>query len=267
MELGKKYTGLLSRFSANAEEAAGARKKLAGLEACGDVFKIPIGRLEADPNQPRKMFDEDELARLASSMRTDGQLQPIRVRYDEARDRFVVVAGERRLRAAGAAGLTHLIATVVDDRELARLEVQLIENLLRADLSPIDEARAFRELQVQCGYTAKALAERLSLSESKVSRSLALLDLPEETQEAVDAGDIRGAAIRELIREKDRKPRKTKAKKAKKPVRDSGREAVVEVEGARVVVMFDRRGWDWAAVQAALSAALAIETAKRSAAA
>jgi ParB family chromosome partitioning protein len=253
----------MGRFGSNAAEASGSRRKLEGLEACGDVYRIPLARLEADPEQPRKTFDEDELARLAASLRTDGQLQPIRVRYDEGRDRFVVVAGERRLRAAAIAGLTHLTGTVVDDRDLARLEVQLIENLLRADLSPIEEARAFRELQVQCGYTAKALAERLSLSESKVSRSLALLELPEDKQEAVDAGDIRGAAIRELIREKDRKPRPSKAKKTKAK-RDADRLVVFVVDGARVEITFAKKARPPEAVEAALAAAMALERAKRS---
>jgi ParB family chromosome partitioning protein len=258
-----KYGSLLGRFGTGAAEAAGARSRWTGCDLVGDAWKIPLERIDADPNQPRREFDEDELARLAASLKAHGQLQPIRVRYDETRERFVVIVGERRLRAARLAGLPMLTAIVDQTEQSARLEIQLIENLARADLKPMEEARAFATLRDTYGYSAKTLAERLGVSESKVSRSLALLELPEDTQDAVDEGEIRGAAIRELIRDKTRKPHKPKADKptAKVKAKAAGRkEHRLRVDGAVVLVTLRKAG-DVDAVKAALAAALEAITA------
>lgn len=193
---------LLGRFGNNADEAAGVRRKWIGCEAAGDTYRIALDRLEADPKQPRSEFDEEALDLLAASLRSHGQLQPIRVRYDEDRDRFVVICGERRLRAARRAGLPALVAQVeLDPVERVQREVQLIENLVRADLTPMEEARAFNDLMLLTDMDAKTLAARLGVSPAKVSRSLALLELPADTQATVEAGELRGEALRAVVAE------------------------------------------------------------------
>lgn len=262
-----KFGNLLGRFGNEAAEAAGARARWAGCEPCGDVWRIPVDRIDADPDQPRREFDAEALDHLADSLRTHGQLQPIRVRFRED-NRFWVVVGERRWRAAKVAGLETLLAVVDKTEQSARLEVQLIENLARADLKPMEEARAFATLRDTYGYTARELASRLGVSESKVSRSLALLELPAATQEAVDEGEIRGAAIRELIRDADRKPRSDKPAKSKasKPAKASSKDHKLRTTSAVVEIKLRKAG-GLEAVETALAEALDSVRMKRAAAA
>ena len=137
-------------------------------EAC----KIRLDRIVADANQPRKDFDEAALDELAESLKTRGQLQPIRVRWDEAADRYVVVVGERRWRAAQRAGLDSLVCVVApgDATPEELLEDQLVENALRQDLKPIEEAKAYRQLLDSLGVSQRQLAERLHVSPQKITR-------------------------------------------------------------------------------------------------
>ena len=153
---------------------------------------IRLDRIVPDPNQPRTEFDADALARLAESMKARGQLQPIRVRWDEAIDRYVVVVGERRWRAAKLAGLETLACVVMTGEATPNdlLEDQLVENALREDLKPVEQARAFQSLMKSRGWSQRQLAERLQIGQGTVSRAVALLNLPEEIRTAVDAGEI-----------------------------------------------------------------------------
>lgn len=237
------------------EESCGARKRLEGLQVAEGVYRIPLDKIVPDPEQPRKEFDNLELYGLAKSMKTKGQLQPVIVRWDEELGKYVLVAGERRWRAAALAGLVELIATV-DDTNKLRLETQLIENLQRSDLSPLDEARAFDELLKLRGWTYRDLAETLGISESKVSRSVALLDLPEEAQAKVEAGELMGQAVRELVVELNAakavaagKPTKRKSKP--KPTVKTFKTAA----GAKVTVAFTKKV-DEALVEQSLAQAL-----------
>lgn len=153
---------------------------------------VDINRIVADPDQPRKMFDDDDLALLAGSLKDHGQQVPVQVRWDAARDRWVLIDGERRYRAAQQAGLTTLMV-VVDDRPMSSdrvLELQLVENALRADLTPLEAGAAYQQLMAVWNCNQKALAQRLHVSESKVSRALDALNLPAETKAAVDAGKV-----------------------------------------------------------------------------
>ena len=202
-----KYKNLLGSFGGSISESAGHRRRLDGCQASTNVLDIDIHRIQPDPSQPRKELDEESLYALAGSLRTHGQLQPIRVRYDSELDFYVVITGERRLRAALLANLPSL-QCVVDDERSHLLAVQLTENIARADLSPLDEARAFEQLIEMKGWSRKELADHCGCSESKVSRSLALLELPEPVQEKIEAGEIKGTAVRELT--KKRKPRAQK---------------------------------------------------------
>ncbi len=166
---------------------------------------IRVDRIAADPLQPRTEFDPDALARLAGSMKDRGQLQPIRVRWDDASGRYVVVVGERRWRAARVAGLQTLACVVVsgDVAPEDLLEDQLIENCLREDLKPIEQARAYKSLMTSRGLSLRALAERLQVGHASISRALALLGLPQDIRESVERGDIAPNTAYELSKVAD----------------------------------------------------------------
>jgi ParB family chromosome partitioning protein len=188
------------RGSAPPAAAPAAPARLQGVTRSRDAAEIPIDRIAPDPDQPREEFDPASLERLAQSLRSRGQLQPIRVRWDEGQGRYLIVCGERRWRAAGLAGLATL-ACVIDDRPLddgERLALQLVENALREDLRPIEQARAFRALIDRNGWSTHRLAEELSIDQSSVSRALALLKLPEAVQELVEAERIAPATAYEV---------------------------------------------------------------------
>lgn len=166
---------------------------------------IRLERIVPDPDQPRKEFDEDALDRLADSLSTRGQLQPIRVRWDGASDRYVVVVGERRFRAAQRAGMEAIACVVVTGSPTAEdlLEDQLVENALREDLKPIEQARAYQALLTARGLSQRQLAERLQIGHASIARALALLGLPDSLQEAVDDGKIAPNTAYELTKVED----------------------------------------------------------------
>lgn len=161
---------------------------------------IDIDQVIPDPDQPRKEFTSDALHRLADSVHQHGQLAPIRVRWSDTLLKWVITAGERRWRAAKLAGLS-TIECYFDTHELSPSEVleqQLIENLLREDLKPVEEAKAYASLMQLNGWTGKQVAEKLNIPASQVSRALALLRLPADIQQQVDAGQIAARAAYEL---------------------------------------------------------------------
>ena len=177
-------------------------EKYRGAARLKDAFAIELDRLAADPNQPRKEFDSEELDRLAASLKSRGQLQPVRVRYDAESNRWVIVTGERRYRAARLAGLPTLICveakgTLTGDEVL---EDQLVENCLRENLKPIEQARAFKALLEKRGCSYRQLADALNISHQAVVRALALLELPADIQEKVDAGSVPASAAAEVAR-------------------------------------------------------------------
>ena len=163
-----------------------------------------------DPDQPRKEFDPDELDRLAASLKARGQLQPVRVRWDEEADRWVIVAGERRYRAARLAGLATLMCVEAKGRQSPDdlLEDQLVENCVREDLKPIEQAHAFRALLDRRGWSYRQLAESLNISHQAIVRALALLDLPDDLQAKVDAGAVPASAASEAARIADASQRR-----------------------------------------------------------
>lgn len=171
-----------------------------GVERLSGAQRIAIERITRDPEQPRETFDEVELAELAESIRARGILQPIRVRWDEDQGMYVVIAGERRLRASRAAGLTD-VPCVIHDSPLSEAEIlldQLAENLIRLDLEPIEQAKAFRRLMDSQGWSARRLAEELRIDHDKVNRAVRLLVLPTTVQEAVADGQIAPTTAFEL---------------------------------------------------------------------
>jgi ParB family chromosome partitioning protein len=179
-----------------------ASEKYRGAARIKDAFAIELDRVAPDPDQPRKEFEEESLARLADSMKSRGQLQPIRVRYDEGRAMWVIVSGERRYRAAQLAGIATLVCVEVKGTLTPEqvLEDQLVENCVREDLKPIEQARAFKALLDQRGYSYRQLADALNISHQAVVRAMALLDLPADIQDKVDAGAVPASAAAEAAR-------------------------------------------------------------------
>jgi ParB family chromosome partitioning protein len=176
-----------------------------GVERSRDMAMVPVGKIERDANQPRQEFDDEELARLAESLRIRGQLQPIRVRWDEGRGMYVILAGERRWRAARMAGLDKL-SCVIHEGELTddeKLAMQLVENALRTDLKPVEQARAYRRLMDAKGYSTRELAAELHIAQTSVVRALALLELPHDVQARVEGGELGATVAAELAKLSD----------------------------------------------------------------
>ena len=178
--------------SASAPVAAAAPDRLQGITRSRNVAEISLDKLDRDPDQPREEFDEESLARLAASMQAKGQLQPIRVRWDEGKGVYLIVFGERRWRAAKMAGMATMTCVILDGPVSPpdMLALQLVENMLREDLRPIEQARAFRTLIDRNGWSTRQLATELAITQSDVVRALALLELPPPVQEQVEQGSL-----------------------------------------------------------------------------
>ncbi len=188
----------------------------AGRRPLRNVGQLDINAVIPDPEQPRVEFSEEALERLAQSIREKGQLMPIRVRWSESLAKWVVLIGERRWRAVKRAGLP-TIDCYFQEGELTRseiLEQQMVENLLREDLKPVEEAKAFAQLLEMNGWKQTELADALRIPQSKVTRALALLKLPEDVQVKVAAGEVSPRAAYEISRIPDEDTRRTLAKQA-----------------------------------------------------
>lgn len=150
--------------------------------------KVPISRIQPNPHQPRKNFDEEELKQLEDSIRTHGVLSPILVR--PVGEHYQLIAGERRLRAAQRAGLTEIPANVREMDERQVQEAALVENIQRADLNPIEKAAGFKAYLDRYQVTHEQLAARIGVDRSTITNLLGLLNLPAEVQEFVRTGAI-----------------------------------------------------------------------------
>jgi ParB family chromosome partitioning protein len=171
---------------------AAAPARWQGVQKTAGAVEIPVSMIARDPDQPREEFDAEAIDRLAASLKARGQLQPIRVRWDEGRGVYMILVGERRWRAAQRAGLATLSAVVTEAplEPADRLVLQLVENCLREDLQPIEQAKAFRALIAAHGWSVRRLAEELAITHSTVVRALALLELPETVQAQVEQGTL-----------------------------------------------------------------------------
>ncbi len=177
-------------------------------------FEIDLDRLAPNPRQPRTVFDEASLEELAQSLRSNGMIQPIIARRapnaartagaagaagSAGNDRFEIIAGERRWRAAQRAGLLKVPVIVRDVPDDRLLEVALIENIQRDDLNPMEEAAAYRRLIDEMGLTQEAIATAVGKDRSSIANALRLLRLPQEVRSMVSAGDLSMGHARALL--------------------------------------------------------------------
>lgn len=169
----------------------------------GDLRHLPIETIVPNPDQPRRQYAADELEELAASIRARGVLQPLIVRAQADTGLYQIVAGERRWRAAQQAQLHELPVIVRDFTDTEVLEVALIENIQRADLNPIEEAAAYRQLMERFGHTQEQLAEALHKSRSHVANHLRLLTLPESVVDWVRDGALSAGHARALVTAND----------------------------------------------------------------
>lgn len=168
-----------------------SRPQAVGVEDLPTAKEIRLDRIVADPDQPRRTFDETKLEELTDSIRAEGVLQPIVVRYDGPRDTYVVVHGERRWRAAAAAGVETIPTIVRDVPEGRRLIHQLMENIVRDDLNALDRAAALRSLKGQLGDAPwEAVAEAVGIRRSRLFQLLGTEKLPESVQADIRAGRL-----------------------------------------------------------------------------
>ena len=240
----------LERIGAHLEESMGVREhdlrpklspvphsKDAGRRPLRNVGRVDVNMVIPDPDQPRVEFSQEAIDRLAQSIREKGQLSAIRVRWSDALNKWVIVAGERRWRATKQAGLPTIDCYFHED-ELSKSEVleqQLIENCLREDLKPLEEAKAFSLLMDLNGWTGKQVAEALRVQPSKVTRALALLRLPGDIQDDVEAGHISPRSAYELSKLDDDDARRELARKAAsgRLTHDQAAKAVRQRKGKR----------------------------------
>lgn len=173
--------------------------------ALGAVYEAPIDSIAPNPEQPRAVFDDDALEELTASVREHGVIQPLLVTQlpeepgSPGAPRYQLIAGERRLRAAQAAGLTRVPVTVRESVPREQLVLALIENVQREDLNPLEESRAYRRLVDDYGLTQQQVAERVGRSRTAVTNRLRLLDLSPQVQQALVEGSISEGHARALL--------------------------------------------------------------------
>jgi ParB family chromosome partitioning protein len=165
----------------------------------GGVHTIPVDRILPNPRQPRSPLVAKDLAELAASIKVHGVLQPLIVTYDDQADYYILIAGERRWQAARQAGLDRVPAIVRDANEQQRLELALIENVQRSDLTSLEQAEAYRQLSDEFGLTHDEIAERVAKSREAITNTLRLLKLSPEGRKALAEQRITEGHARALL--------------------------------------------------------------------
>ena len=164
----------------------------------GGEILISLEKLKANPNQPRKNFDPQELEELADSIRQQGILQPITAE-DAGDGTYTIIMGERRFRAASLAGLKEAPVILRKYSDIKRLEVSLIENIQRSNLNPIEEASTYRQLMDLAGYSQDEVAVRAGKNRATVANALRLFKLPGEMQESIQKGELSPGHARAIL--------------------------------------------------------------------
>jgi ParB family transcriptional regulator, chromosome partitioning protein len=190
----------LSALIVNTDPEAPAQAVAGRTAETGGVLLVPTAAVRPNPRQPRTHFDDAALDALATSIREHGILQPLIVTADPQQpDRYWLVAGERRLRAAERAGIDRVPVLVREAGAQQRLELALIENLQRADLNPLEEAAAYQSLLEEFGLTQAEVAERVGKSRPAVANAVRLLALPAAAQHALVEGAVSAGHARALL--------------------------------------------------------------------
>lgn len=175
------------------------------------ILEIPVKDIFANKNQPRKDFDQIKINELAESMKQHGVLQPIILR--KKADRYELVAGERRWRAASEIGIKKIPAIIKDFSDGEVMEIALIENLQREDLNPLEEATAYQTLMDEFGLTQEELSKRVGKSRSKIANTVRLLNLEDEIQQLISQDSITAGHARALLALQDTNDRIKLAKR------------------------------------------------------
>ena len=184
--LGKGLGALFGDFNEQAEQPSEG------------TVTLPLQKIEPNPLQPRKTFDQEELASLAESIRMHGIIQPLTVRKLPT-GFYQIIAGERRWRAARLAGLDEVPVVVIEADDKKAMELALIENLQRSDLNPIEEAKGYQQLMTEYGMTQEVTAERVGKSRPAVANALRLLSLSPAVLELVEQGRLSAGHARALL--------------------------------------------------------------------
>ena len=205
------------------------------------VVDIDISCIQPNPNQPRKNFDIDSLSELASSIKANGIIQPLIVEK-VVDDKYSIIAGERRYRAAKMAGLKTVPVILRSFSDVQRLEVSLIENIQREALNPVEEAKAYKYLLTEKELTQEELSERVGKSRSAIANSVRILQLPTKMQEALENGTLsagHGRAILSVVNPADQQILFSKLMKDGLSVRETEKLASELNQGKRIVIQSD----------------------------
>ena len=180
-----------------------------------ELLELPVGRIEPNPDQPRSSIEPGALKALADSIASSGLLQPLIVRpLGEDGERYELVAGERRWRAARQAGLDTVPAVVRSSSADDRLQTALIENMVREDLNPVDEARACAALVDDLGISKEELGRRVGRSRAAISNLIRILDLPDEVLQLLAGGELSEGHGRAILQAPDQAARRKLARRA-----------------------------------------------------
>ena len=197
--LGKGLGALLGDFDEGSQEENGLKK-------------LPLHKIEPNPDQPRRDFDPEELEELAESIRTHGVIQPLTVR-EMANGYYQIIAGERRWRASRLAGLEEIPAVIIEADDKKAMELALIENLQRSDLNPVEEANGYDALIREYGLTQEEAAARVGKSRPAVANALRLLSLCEGVLDKVRSGELTAGHARAILQLKSEKKQLEAAQK------------------------------------------------------
>ena len=197
--LGKGLGALLGDFEEDPQEENGLKK-------------LPLHKIEPNPDQPRRDFDPEELEELAESIRTHGIIQPLTVR-EMPNGYYQIIAGERRWRASRLAGLEEIPVVIIEADDKKAMELALIENLQRSDLNPVEEANGYERLIKEYGLTQEEAAARVGKSRPAVANALRLLNLCEGVLEKVRNGELTAGHARAILQLKSEKKQMEAAQK------------------------------------------------------
>jgi len=180
-----------------------------------DMRELPVKSISPNPGQPRTRFSEEALEALSESIKASGVVQPLIVR-PAGRGKYEIIAGERRWRAAQMAGIDRVPVVIRDSDEADRLEVALIENMVRENLNPVEEAKACAALVEDLGLSKEELGKRVGRSRPQISNLIRLLDLPDEVLDMLEQDELSEGHGRAILQVPDHAERRKLAKQAKK---------------------------------------------------